>query len=281
MIYFKSLDIVKKWKKLFENCSGLKVSLIDPKFFQQPHKLPCAYKCANRNCPCELSFSRISGLLAKRKLYIYPCPRNYSVTLVPIIAEGRISGLACAFRHANNSVSRRMLSDFSKLLYEAVNYLYKFECPSPTLPGITNGTRSREVLKRATKYICEYYYQSSLSLKEVARHNNVSYHYLSHIFSKYTGMTFIQYLTKVRVEKSVKFLKNLKLTISQVAYAAGYEDPGYFCKVFKKHTRLSPETFRNRFYRQRSPAGSQANSAGQDLSRLVKKRGNLSGILLS
>jgi two-component system, response regulator YesN len=64
--------------------------------------------------------------------------------------------------------------------------------------------------------------------------------YFSVIFKKETGITYINYLTNIRVEKAKDLLLNSDLKVYEVAYEVGYDNPTYFSTLFKKLTGISP-----------------------------------------
>jgi two-component system response regulator YesN len=96
----------------------------------------------------------------------------------------------------------------------------------------------------AKKYIQENYHKD-INLESVAKKFLVSSSYLSKLFKEEFRENFIDYLTRVRVEKSIDLLKNTTLSIKEISYKLGYGDPNYFCKVFKKVTGYTPTEIRN------------------------------------
>lgn len=92
--------------------------------------------------------------------------------------------------------------------------------------------------------IVEARYAQDLSLQLVAEECGVSTSYLSELFKKSTGMTFIQYVTEFRVEKAKHLLLHTELTIAQVSEAVGYSNAPQLIRVFKKLTGTTPGEFR-------------------------------------
>ncbi len=85
-------------------------------------------------------------------------------------------------------------------------------------------------------------YSSPISLEQIAKRCNVTYEYLSSLFSKELGIKFTAYLTQYRMNQAQAFLLEGS-RIAEVAAACGYEDTRYFNRVFKNHTGMSPSEF--------------------------------------
>ena len=85
-----------------------------------------------------------------------------------------------------------------------------------------------------------------LFLKELATQFALSPNYCCSLFTKTTGLTFSQYITKLRMEKALLLLQNPTLTINDIARLTGYDDQIYFSKVFKKYYSLTPSQYRDK-----------------------------------
>lgn len=99
--------------------------------------------------------------------------------------------------------------------------------------------------QQAIAYIDEHYAVSSLSLTGLCTALGVSSSHFSSIFKTYTGRTFVEHLTEVRVDRAKHLLKTTDLKSYEVAERVGYHDNHYFCTVFKKATGRSPTEFRH------------------------------------
>jgi two-component system response regulator YesN len=97
---------------------------------------------------------------------------------------------------------------------------------------------------RAREYIDEHFTNPDLSLTEVCRELAISRSYFSPIFKQHTGMTFVEYLTSLRVEKAKELLRSTDLKSYEIAEAVGYTDQHYFSLTFKKQSGMSPTEFR-------------------------------------
>jgi two-component system response regulator YesN len=103
--------------------------------------------------------------------------------------------------------------------------------------------KNSKLLSDAMNYIRENY-KENLTLESVAQQVFISPFYLSHLFREELDITFLEYLTRIRIETAKQLLKDQNTTISSIAAEVGYEDPSYFSKVFKKNTGLSPNQYR-------------------------------------
>lgn len=109
----------------------------------------------------------------------------------------------------------------------------------------SRNSRNHAIIAKAKNYIDINYHLEELSLNNVAGIVSVSPGYLSILFRKETDETFIEYLTRMRLEKARELLKTTPLKAYEVAYKVGYSDPHYFSLIFKKYTGITPSDYKN------------------------------------
>ena len=100
------------------------------------------------------------------------------------------------------------------------------------------------VVTKATNYISSNY-MHDISLKKIANHTGVTPEYFCYLFNSETGLSFVKYLKKYRVEKAKKLLLTSDKKEYEIAEEVGYKDPKYFYRVFKQVTNLTPKQYRN------------------------------------
>ncbi|WP_274652097.1 response regulator [Paenibacillus humicola] len=103
----------------------------------------------------------------------------------------------------------------------------------------------KRTIKEAIQYM-EKHYEQSLSLTEVADHVNVTPAYFSKLFKEEMGITFVKWLSRLRVEKAKALLMETRLKTYEIAEKVGFYDYKYFSNTFRKYTGLSPRDYRNR-----------------------------------
>ncbi|HUH44391.1 MAG TPA: response regulator [Treponemataceae bacterium] len=104
--------------------------------------------------------------------------------------------------------------------------------------------RYADVILKAKRYIEEHFFDPSVRLHVIAEHVCLSPNHFSTVFSQECGITFIEYLTDIRINKAKEFLKTTQKRSADIAYEIGFSDPHYFSYIFKKHTGMSPREYR-------------------------------------
>ena len=89
-------------------------------------------------------------------------------------------------------------------------------------------------------------YKKDISAKDVAGILGYSDVYFSKVFKQLFDDNFINYLTKIRIDRAKVLLKDVSFNIKEVGKSVGYADSNYFTKVFKRSVGMSPSEYRNR-----------------------------------
>ncbi|SDB07957.1 Helix-turn-helix domain-containing protein [Pseudobutyrivibrio sp. YE44] len=107
-----------------------------------------------------------------------------------------------------------------------------------------NTSNAGDIVDKAKAYILEHYKESDLSVDKICSYLNVTPNYFSTLFRKKTGLTFVTYLTNLRMEKAKWLLDNTDEKAYIIAGMIGIEEPNYFSYVFKKAYGISPSKYR-------------------------------------
>jgi len=102
---------------------------------------------------------------------------------------------------------------------------------------------------RKTREFIRANYKKKIKLIDISKAIYLSPYYLSHIFKRETGITLMEYLTKVRIEEAKRLLENTQWNTTRISFEVGCTDQSYFCKVFKKSESMSPSDYRKRMKR--------------------------------
>lgn len=101
-----------------------------------------------------------------------------------------------------------------------------------------------DICDKALDLIDKDFANPEISLVSISDDIAVSPNYLSALIKKSTGSTFIELLTKKRMETAKELLVNSELKIREITEKCGYSDQHYFSYCFKKYIGVSPNGFR-------------------------------------
>ncbi len=99
------------------------------------------------------------------------------------------------------------------------------------------------LLLKARQYI-DLHYAEQISLDRIAAALKISPFYLSHLFSRESEFSFVEYITSVRMRRAKDLLSGGAKNVSEAAYAVGYNDGNYFSKVFRRYFGVNPHSIR-------------------------------------
>ena len=87
-------------------------------------------------------------------------------------------------------------------------------------------------------------YTRRISLKEIALSGAVGQSKCCKLFAKYLGQTPNTYLNRYRLNKSLEFLRNGDMSITEIALSVGFGGASYYAEIFRKCFGKSPTEFR-------------------------------------
>lgn len=140
-----------------------------------------------------------------------------------------ISGLAASYHEALTAADKHAASAF-----------HYYGDPAEEARGSNDPSA---VIRQAKDYI-DANYTSDLSLEQVAESMGLKPQYFSRLFKTCSGITFIDYLTQLRIEKAKDMMEEPHLSLKCIGRSIGYRDPNYFSRVFRKTVGVSPSQFR-------------------------------------
>ena len=128
---------------------------------------------------------------------------------------------------------------------QTVSYLKELFAFAISERDRVSGNRYGSLIDTAKQYLAEHFESNDVSLNTVAAQVGVSSSYFSSIFKQETGQSFVEYLTKLRIDKACELLRCTTLRTAEIGERVGYNDPHYFSATFKKVTGVSPKDYKN------------------------------------
>jgi len=179
---------------------------------------------------------------------------SYSINEALHLSEEEKNTILAIFSFIETELNSR-IDDFSQdvmisqieLLLSYANRFYKRQF-------LTRKVVSTDVLQKLEE-ILDGYFKEEISLNRgiptvayLAEKLNFSPNYLSDMLRSLTGQSAQQHIHEKLIEKAKEKLSTTSLSVSEVAYALGFEHPQSFSKLFKTKTKLSPLQFRASFH---------------------------------
>lgn len=110
---------------------------------------------------------------------------------------------------------------------------------------LSRARRKGDRMRSLINYINTHYGEKML-LTELAEREELSLHYLSHLFQESLGMPFQVYLSRVRCEQARRLLLSTDQTLLDIGISCGFSDPKYFNRDFRRQYGCSPKDYRKR-----------------------------------
>jgi len=133
--------------------------------------------------------------------------------------------------HSSNNINQVTMG---LLMLHLMNYTDKIR---------TERNYEQDLTLKILQFIEENYKDGELNM--LAERLNFSEVWLSRMIKKLTGRTFTELIQNKRMNQAAYLLENTKLPVADIGFSVGYENTGYFYRVFERHYGLSPKQYRS------------------------------------
>ena len=149
-------------------------------------------------------------------------------------SSSRIAQIMANLELCGSSKHRTALFRKKELVYKLLGEVYKIG----SIPFLSQQVHPQIF---AGVLLLEQSFLESLPVIRFAEASGVSISLFRMLFSKQFGMSPIQYRNRLRIDRAVTILSEGSCTVSEAAYACGFENVGYFCRCYKKITGETPQ----------------------------------------
>lgn len=101
-----------------------------------------------------------------------------------------------------------------------------------------------DLYQKMEKYISQNYCRK-ITLDDIAEELHANRSYLSRLYKSKKGVNLFDDILKLRIERAKEYIQNSDKKVYEISQAVGFEDTGYFSRVFKKYTGISPKEYKN------------------------------------
>ena len=192
-------------------------------------------------------YKRVIGLLQTGQVFLEtPSAKRFKKLATQVTSSGMKLNLPrledAYFRSSAVSAEQyravvRLVEIFAEHLSLMVNQFALREC---------NG--DSPIVRRAKDYIADHK-SDPIKLEQIARAINVSPFHFCRRFKLETGLTFVEYLSCVRIEQAKLLLHKNNLRVSEIAYQVGFQSLTHFNRTFRKLVGSSPTEYRSQVSR--------------------------------
>lgn len=106
-------------------------------------------------------------------------------------------------------------------------------------------TNEDRIILKVLDYI-NHNFSAALSVDDISKNCYCSESYLNHTFKKRMGVNIKTYINNIRIKHAVIYLQDSDASITDIAFAVGFNDSNYFSKIFSSSMGLSPMEYRKR-----------------------------------
>lgn len=110
------------------------------------------------------------------------------------------------------------------------------------LDGVASRQKNDRILS-VSRYV-EENFSKKLLLEDIARQEGVSMYYLSHLFKETLGISFQEYLKKLRFEHACNLLGSTQRSVLDISISSGFSDVRYLNRLFQEQFGCTPKQFR-------------------------------------
>jgi len=122
------------------------------------------------------------------------------------------------------------------------------EAAAVGLPSIKMASTAHVLAERAEAFITTHF-QSAINTAGIARELHCNPDYLGRIFRQVKGITLTDFIHQRRLREARALLRESALNVDQIAQACGFQDGGYFRRIFRRHEGMSPLAYRRLYAR--------------------------------
>lgn len=223
------------------NCIKMQEQL-EQKAGLEPQSLHCFAGLCDSAVPIRVGNELIAFLQTGQILLHQPNQEEFTRTTKQLLSWGSQVNLKAleeayfqtkVFDKAQYDAMLRLLSTFAEHLATISNSI-----------ETEASAEEPKLVSKAKRYIRDCYHER-ISLDEAAQAVNASTRHFCKVFKEATGITFTDYLARVRVEKAKHLLENPHLRVSEIAFETGFESISQFNRSFKRVTGKTPTQFRD------------------------------------
>lgn len=215
---------------------GVKNLILPNQFFIIPKEVKHEYR-ADESDPWSIYWFHFKGEIANQLYYRYQTIKTKNYKNIAF-SKDRIDVFDQIFKlFSLNNLENQL--EYANLL--SLNFISSFIYNDSNTD--INVVNKDDITNNVKNYLLQRI-DSTLNLNDIAKEFNFSKSYLQSKFKKNTGYSIIAFFNLKKTQKACEYLNYTDLSIKQISYKIGFEDPLYFSRIFKNFMGESPRKYR-------------------------------------
>jgi AraC-like DNA-binding protein len=168
------------------------------------------------------------------KQFIHFTPRDAQDLIFPLIEQ------VITEKFENRKGARYMIKALMIRIFDILTTDYDISLTSTQLKKMND-----LVFAEVEEYLMKNYKEASL--KKLTEQFHFQQDYFARLFKRHAGITFTEFLRKIRISKSEELLLNTRMSISSIIESVGYENRHHFYNIFYEIHNMTPEQYRQKY----------------------------------
>ena len=123
------------------------------------------------------------------------------------------------------------------------NFLYEAERACQPVQN----SKYAELIRPGVEYMNEFYFDSTVDIKALAKRANMSEEYFRRLFKRVYGRSPYKVILEKRLALACVYLRSDGMSVEEIAHSCGFADSKHFCVSFRKTMNLTPSEYRKNY----------------------------------
>lgn len=173
--------------------------------------------------------------------YLYETKPEIQAILLTAYSDFDYAKTAVKYSVCDYVLKLSIIEELPEAIKKAVGILVKLK--RELEENVDAGGEQETLIERIDKYISENF-RRKISLDDIADEFHVNRSYLSRFYKHKRGVNLFDHILQLRIDLAKNYLTHSDMRTYEIAEAVGIEDAGYFSKIFKRNTGLTPKEYR-------------------------------------
>lgn len=176
--------------------------------------------------------------------YVYETCPEAQVIILSAYSDFEYARLAIRYSVCEYVLKISVLEELPGAVEKAIRNLEKSRREFLPLEKGAEEKDTEDLYNQMVRYI-EENYRNKITLDDMAEKLHANRSYLSRLYKSRSGINLFDDILRMRIEKAKEYMESTDWKIYEISSAVGFDDTGYFSRVFKKYSGMSPREYKS------------------------------------